>query len=263
MNKKVLDVVQSVLSAMNSDQVSTIGETLESEQVALAAQEVYEWMAIDMRPRSFERLGQLGALSDLAHPVLMQLEDGVTDITRLRYYSEQSDGSMQYKDVTYEPLDVFLDNQFKINTARDYVDTMTLDNGTIVPFYNDRDPTRYTVFDDNVVMFDAIDKSLDSTLQNNKTSVVTFSVPSWQMTDNWEIPFPDDLFPTYLQELKTTVFPEQKEIGASIHQHRGGVGRRRFNVLGSVTDGLNATDLPYRSHRRGYGRKNGTRPHKS
>ena len=82
----LLNMVQNILSAMSSDEVNSIADTVESMQVAQIIQNKYYDIVARGDLRLDEQLFQLTASDNLTIPTLMYLPTGVSRISWLQYY---------------------------------------------------------------------------------------------------------------------------------------------------------------------------------
>jgi hypothetical protein len=138
----VLEMVQSTLGAMDSDAVDTLGETIESEQVALVCKEVYQQIAVHLNVPQFKKLTQLNGLSDLSRATVMRLPNEFTDIAEIRYRRKLEDGSGRFRmdKIFYVEPDEFLERQLELDTTEAVVGENVLEGNVRVPYYNDRAP---------------------------------------------------------------------------------------------------------------------------
>lgn len=94
MKLTLLDMTQTILSAMSSDEVNSISDTAESMQVATIIRNKY----FDIRSRvdlpDHQQLFQLQPSIDPTSPVLMYIPQGISDVKWLKYFDANSlDGS--------------------------------------------------------------------------------------------------------------------------------------------------------------------------
>lgn len=82
----LLNMVQNILSAMSSDEVNSIGDTVESMQVALIIQNKYYDIVARGDLELDEQLFQLTPSDNLLTPTLMYVPAGVSRISWLQYY---------------------------------------------------------------------------------------------------------------------------------------------------------------------------------
>ena len=84
----LLDMVQNILSAMDSDYANSIGDSVEADQVATIVKETYFDLITNVLdiPEHKEIL-TLTALGDSSHPNYLQLPSDVFNIDYFRYNS--------------------------------------------------------------------------------------------------------------------------------------------------------------------------------
>ena len=200
MKLTLLDMVQDILSDLNSDAVNTIGETPESMQVANMVRRVY-FDLCSVRDWPFLRtLTALTGLGDTTRPTSMRMPEGMNKLLWVKY---------NRKECTWmEPKDF-----------SDMIGARSVQLGVVDPagYELTRDPIRWTSYDDDVIVFDAIDLAVDNTLYEAKSTVYGVMTPAWSHTDDFVPLLPDKMFPTLLADAKSTAFliekqtPNQKE----------------------------------------------------
>lgn len=87
MKYTLLDMTQSILSSMSSDEVNSIGDTTESLQVAEIIRQKYFDIINRVPLPDHEQLVQLDASLDDDSPVLMFVPNGIAGLTWLKYYN--------------------------------------------------------------------------------------------------------------------------------------------------------------------------------
>lgn len=87
MKYTLLDMTQSILSSMSSDEVNSIGDTTESMQVAEIIRQKYFDIINRVPLPEHEQPVQLDASLSADSPVLMFVPDGVAGLTWLKYYN--------------------------------------------------------------------------------------------------------------------------------------------------------------------------------
>jgi len=87
MKYTLLDMTQSILSSMSSDEVNSIGDTTESQQVAEIIRQKYFDIISRVPLPEMEQLVQLDPSLDATMPVLMYVPEGITDIAWMKYYN--------------------------------------------------------------------------------------------------------------------------------------------------------------------------------
>ena len=261
MRKTLLEIVQSTLGSMDSDAVDSIGDTIESEQVAITAQEQYLELATYQTIPQFEQLTQLVGMSDNTQATVMKLPEGATDIKDVRYKHTDIKGNTQFMDVCFLEKDEFLDMQLKLRISDPNVAENVFEGNIRVPYRNDRGPCYYTSFDDEHLVFDSIDTvvQLDDTLHNDNSLVIAYIIPEFELRDDFIPAVPDKLVPQYLNMIKEVNSYEQRQISNEVRTKRSERQGHRNRHFASITDGSDkGSSKPSGSGRYGRrGRDNG------
>jgi len=207
-DKSLLTIVQSTLASMDSDAVNHIGETQESEQIAMLAKEQYLKLATYQRVPQFEVLTQLIGLSDTDRATVMKIPDGATDIADVRYRHTRSDGKSIMREVSHVPRSNFLDTQLSLETGTSNISYNVLDDNIRVPYRTDRGPQCWTTFDDEYLVFDAIDRDVaqDVTLHNDASLVLAYIIPEFKLEDDFVPDLPTKLITQYMDAIKEIAF---------------------------------------------------------
>ena len=211
MKLSLLDMVQDVMSAMDSDNVNSIDDTVESAQVATIVREAY-FDLISQRDWPFLRTTfSLQGLADTDNPTHMLLEEGYSKIIWVKYNKH---------DVHYMDPKTFQDMIDQRIETPDVVDA----NGFLI----NQDPTYYTTFDDETVVFDGYDQDEDSTLQTSKSTCYGVMVPDWIHEDNFVPTLPAKMFSTLVAEAKSNAFLNLKQQANAKEERKAQRGRNIF-----------------------------------
>ena len=213
--RTLLDMVQDILSAMSSDEINSINDTVEALQVATIIKNVYYEMATNRNWPHQRRLMQLDAVSDLTHPNYLRIPSDVKEldnIVSIKYNKrKESDTRDRYDTVEYIYPDKFLDlTNDRVSSAND-ITVVTDFGGAILLIKNDTAPTYWTSFDDDYIVFDSYDAAIDNTLQNSKTQVVAYKQLEFSFTDSFIPDMPAEAFPALFNEAKSVAFIELKQ----------------------------------------------------
>jgi hypothetical protein len=200
----VLELVQDILTEMDSDKVDSISDTVESTSVATILKRVYSEMIDELELPSNSQLISLEGLANLLKPNYMRIPENVERVEWIKY-----------------------DNRIAVSAAKDYQDIRFLDPHTFVTYCNDRpstDTTNYQVvddaaglplvigrtdapafwtsFDDEYIVFDSYDVDVDSTLQTSKSMAQAYIRPVLLLLDETVPDLPENLFNVlYIQTL--------------------------------------------------------------
>jgi hypothetical protein len=236
----LLDITQNILSDMNSDEVNSITDTIESMQVAQIIKSTY-YNIIDGRdwPHLYQ-LFQLTPSGDSTKPTHMQIPENVVDVSWVKYdCKEFGDIKDKVRKMVYKKPEDFIELLDQRDSSISTIDEVIDVSGVHLNIYNDRAPTYYTSFDNETIIFDAYDIAVDTTLQNSKTACYGKLNPSWIMTDTFVPDLPTQSFSYLLNEAKSTAFllikemPNQKAEQHSITQRRR-QSQQAWNVAGGI-----------------------------
>lgn len=250
MKLTLLDMTQSILSSLDSDEVNSISDTTESLQVANIIKNTYFNIASRTHLPENTGLFQLDASTDDTIPVIMYKPSNVDKLIWIKYFDNsttvtgtnypshdintdieptvsQSTPDLNYKTLQILDITSFLTmvNQYDIN--EDEVEEYTL-NGIKFRYKNNSNPTYCAVLSDYYILFDSYDQTVDDTVQNSKTQCYGELIPSFKMEDNF-IPVLDDYqFPLLLNESKSLAFFELKQ---TAHQKAEQEAKRQWSSL--------------------------------
>ena len=257
MNKPaLLEIVQSTLGSLDSDAVSTIGETIESEQIAMIAKEQYYKIATYQHVPQFESLTQLVDLSDSTKATVMKIPENSIHIKNVRYRKTTDGGASYFEDIEYIERDDFLRSVLLLDVNSTEVGENVLDGNVRVPYRNDQDPTCWTTFDDEHLIFDAIKTGPGvQTMTNDNSLVIAYVIPEFLLTDDFIPDLPLSVYSQYMDQIKETASHEQKQTPSDVRtrdgerqQHRNRISINDYNssFKARATEG---------SHGRGQGRQ--------
>ena len=202
MKRTLLQIVQNILSDMDSEDVNSISDSIEAEQIASVVRDVYYNMVSTRMIPEHQELIRLVSLSNSARPTHFQVPESVKRIDFLRYNISTTNGT-EFKEIEYiEPL-VFL----ALNRDGDNVDTVYDVNGnTPILVRNNKMPDYYTSFDDLHIVMDSYDSNVDNILAESKTQALGHKVPDFSINDNFTPDLDEVLFPYLIAESKSTCF---------------------------------------------------------
>lgn len=207
MKKTLLEIVQSILNEMDSDEVSSITDTVESQQVAQVVQDCYYEMIANRNWPHTRKLIQLEAGGDLAKPNYLLLPERLKELNQFKY-EKQRNGDTKFilQDVHYKYPDEFLALTQSRNSDNSNVEEIIDFGGSKILTINDQPPTYWTSFDDVYIVTDSFDRSVDDTLKKSKTQAIAYIIPEWEQVDDFIPDLPIEAFPALLEEAKSTAF---------------------------------------------------------
>lgn len=212
----LLELTQTILASMDSDEVNSINDTVESYDIAILLRDLYYDIAVELNLTAHETLFELTASGDSSQPVLMYLPDNVAEVNWIKYNNQLStETNSNYITVEFMPFEDF----FKMQSG--YVfDTSNV--GEMVFCMNDEDfeimyktnafPTKFTSIGNNTLLFDAINEDEDTTLNKAKTMCGGLIYPTFTLEDSFIPELDVAQFPYYRNKAKMRAFAEKKQV---------------------------------------------------
>ena len=202
MKRTLLQIVQNILSDMDSEDVNSISDSIEAEQIASVVRDVYYNMVSTRMIPEHQELVKLVSLSNSARPTHFQVPDSVKRIDFIRY-NVSTTSDTEFKEIQYiEPLLFLTLHQDGANVTTVY----DVNGNTPLLIRNDQMPTYYTSFDDLHIVMDSYKSDTDQILAENKTQALGHKIPTFTISDNFTPDLDKVLFPYLLAEPKSTCF---------------------------------------------------------
>lgn len=204
MKMTLLEMVQDILSDMDSDEVNSINDTTESEQVANIIKSTYFAMMATRNWPHLKKGIELVASGNDAYPTHMSVPDTLKELCFVNYNkAKQGETRKRYEEIRWIEPDDFLRKTNQRNSDEDNIDVIVDCSGVELLIRNDLAPSYYTSFDDKHLVFDSYDKLTEDTLQSSKVQAQAYVLPDWQQDDDF-VPFlPDEAFILLLEESKS------------------------------------------------------------
>jgi hypothetical protein len=232
MRYTLLELTQRILESMDSDEVSSIDDTVESLAVAHIVKECYFNLVGKLDFPEQEDIFQLTGSGDSTKPCVMYLPQDVLDLNRVKYNSSTVGDPVWY-DLQYQTLDQYLDQMSSLDIDDDNVGAMTLvENGQTFTFKyrNDQLPNFYTSFNDRTILFDSYSATANTTLVGTKTMCYGAVEPTFTMEDTHTPDLDPRQFDLLLNAAKAQAFVELKQIQnpkAEIKERKGEINAQR------------------------------------
>jgi len=214
-------------SDMDSDEVNSISDTTEALQVVQIIKSTYEdLMTRKFRPhlKTLFKLDSTGSST----PSHLKLPENVMELQMFNYDSKTStQTNVNYKPIVYMEVIDFLLYTNNRNTDNSSVDLITDPSGTKIKIVNDTAPQYWTSFDDEYLVCDSYDSTIESNLQNSKTQLVGYREPSLILTDGTIPDLPSESFPFLLSEAKKHCLVKLKQVDINDPAYREEAARSR------------------------------------
>jgi len=212
LKKTLLEAVQSILSDMDSDEVNSYDDTVESLQVANILKNSYFYLlSMNEWPENKE-LFTLEGLGDTDQPSHMKVPTDVMRVDWLRYDVQTATNTkVRYTDINYLGPEDFINYVSSRDSSESEVQQVLQDTSIKLLIRNDHAPTYWTSFDDEHIVFDSFDSAVDTTLQQSKSLAFGLKLPTFTLDDSFTPDMDEHLFPLWENEAKSQAFLELKQ----------------------------------------------------
>jgi len=220
MKVTLLKIVQDILSAMDSDEVNSIGDTVESRQVATVVETVYNNIVARTEFPEQHELVELKASGDPAKPNLMYVPNSLDNVEWVKYNSLTTDKG--FSDLKFLPTTEFLERMYSLGrTYRDDPEVQSYsymkdDNSIEIYYKNNVDPSYFTFIHGVGVLFDAVDTTVADTLMKTRALAYGRRSFSFDLSDDFVPPLDSLHFNILYQEAKALAFAELKQTSHAI-----------------------------------------------
>lgn len=209
----LLEIVVDILNDIDGDEVNSINDTVEAQQIAQVISTTYFNIMENGRDwPHLEKMFQLEAAT-AAKPVYMKLPDNIQEVKWVKYNKRTStDTADKMALVVYKTPAEFmalLDGRVSDATT---IDTISDDSGVSMNILNNTAPTYYTSFDNEYLVFDSYDSVVDTTnMVASKTQCFGKRSPTFTISDTAIPDLPGHMFQYLLAEAKATCFINYKQ----------------------------------------------------
>jgi hypothetical protein len=238
--RTLLEMTQNILNDLDSDEVNTIDDTIEAQQVANIIKTCYMEMISNRNWPHLKKLTQFEAAGDLSLPNYLLVPNGLKELITFHYDKRKvGDTRSRLEEVKYKTPEVFLRIVSARNSDLDNVIEVEDPSGSLILVFNDQAPNFWTTFDDTYIICDAYNAALDDTLKKAKTQCLAYIEKPWVHTDNAIPDLPDDAFSALEEEAKSTAFINLKQVANQKAEQKAGrqnrwLARKAWRVNGGI-----------------------------
>lgn len=198
----LLDMVQNIIESLGSEPVNSITDTDEAFQIATYVKDTYNNLLTNRDIPDFETLVSMVPYSDNTLPTFIKYPEGIKHMKAI-WYNVETD-HVHYKEILFIcPEDFLRRCNYGIDNT---VEVLEPFSGTTLYIKNNTDPSYWTTFDNETIIFDAFDKDKDDTIQASKLRALGSMYPDFKMEDTFVPHLHGMYFPMLLAEAKATSF---------------------------------------------------------
>ena len=241
MKYTLLEIVQEILSDMDSDEVNSIDDTVESQQVASIVRSAYMALMSNRNWAHLRKLVNLVNSTTPAQPTHMYLESPIKEMVYVNYNCVKPDQPSRriYQTMKWLEPDAFLRRQNSLNSDLVNVDVIQDPTGIELLIRNDKNPEYFTSFDDNALVFDSYLASVESTIQSSKVQACAYVMPTWTHLDDAVPDLPDEAFTLLIEEAKSRAMLRLKQVAdqkseQEARRQNQWLSRKQWRVNGGV-----------------------------
>ena len=168
----LLQMVQEILEAIDENPVNDISDTPAASKVSKIVRQVYDQEFAYGDWPHLRYIGQLTGLGDVTKPTVLKIPDAVARLEEVRYKYTDDNGNLRHPVITHiEDPQEFLDLVMSRTSSDSEVETCIVPSVDTVSVlvYNDRQPKYWTTFDDEYIVMDAYDSTVEASLQGANT----------------------------------------------------------------------------------------------
>lgn len=222
------EMVDDILSDLDSDPVTNYDDTVESQQVAQILKTTY-FNIIDGRdwPHLYQhfRLVETGAST----PTHMTLANDVMNVNYIKYNVKELTGVKdKYTEMQWLSPKEFMNLLDLRDSSASNIDVIT-SNNIFFNIHNDRPPNYYTTFDEDVIVFDAFDSAVETFLKTAKNQCYGKIYPTVTLSDGMYFDLPTEAFSYLLNEAKSIAFLTLKQTQNPKAEQHSVTQRRRMS----------------------------------
>lgn len=206
----VLDMVQDILSSMDSDEVNSISDTVESWQVANAVKTTYYEIIGGLDVPSLQRLQKLDACLDPSRPNYLKIPENVKNFEWIKYDYRTND-QPDYRVLVYLEPEEFVWELEKRNNLTTNITVVDDYSGARLQIFNNQMPYYWTSFDNDHICFDGFDNTKEATLEQTFSLTLAQVLPEFRLEDSFVPSLDGDSFPLLLAEAKSYCWTNYKQ----------------------------------------------------
>ena len=229
-----------MLSEINSDNVNSIDDTVESQRAALLLKTVYYEIISQRTWPDDKKLIALDSTGDNTKPNYLKLPENIQELEWVRYNrTRQGETRSFWETVTYQDPYDFINRANSQDATQDNVDEITDWNGTTILVRNDLNPTYWTSFDDTYLVFDSYNSATDTTLQSSKSQAFARLEPTINLVDNFVVDLPTEAFSMLIAILKNRAYLALKDtfnalVDREETRQRNRMSRKSWQAKGGI-----------------------------
>lgn len=239
MKYTLLELTQAILSSMDSDEINSINDTVESQQVVEVIKTVYDDIISRGGLQSNKTLFNLMPSNDVTKPTLMYKPDTIDRIEWIKYNGIlNGDVTPLWEELRFMPPGDFVEYMQNLDPSQSDVGSFNyVAEGSVITFAykNNSSPKYYTTIDDTVMIFDSYDNTVSTTLEASKTIAFGPRCTAFEAVDSFVPALQPNQSALLLNEAKSLAWSELKQTG---HAKAEQMAKRNWRHLQKTRVGI-------------------------
>ncbi len=213
--RTLLDMTQGILRSLKLDEVNSITSTDDAVDVSYVIRDTYfDLLTNRLIPEHYE-LSSFTSLADSTKPTILLMPDNMETLDWVKYDKRASatDTRLRFEDVAYMTPEQFIlmsNGRDSTDTTNNGTSTLPTSGKTII-YKKLVNPEYWTSFDDEYIVFDGVDTTIDSTLQESKLQCYGKVEPVFTIADAFIPDLDTNLFPLLYNTAKAVASLEMKK----------------------------------------------------
>jgi hypothetical protein len=236
----LLEMVNNIANDMDSENVNSVTDTVESEQIAQIIRTSYFDI---ISHREWPHLTRLVTLTPVGNtqPTHMTCSDDIQHVHWVKYNIRELTGTRdEWREMTYLTPSTFIDLVLLRDSSQSNVVTVVHDTNINLYILSDVPPTWYTSFDDHTIVMDAYDAAGAGITYLEKAKVMCMAYvhptySSFTMLDDFTPDLPAKAFPYLLAEAKSACFNALRQVANAKEEqksrrHRSYLSQEKYRI---------------------------------
>ena len=211
----LLEIVQRIAEYIDAGTVNSITDTRESMQIAkIVSETYYDLLLRNEIAVEYNFYKPDSIVEPTTKPNYFKLKQPAITINSVRYKNETTD---KYTELCYVTPEEFISSRINLSKTfnKDTNEPQWIDvtdfSGVEYRIQNNKHPSYYTILNDEYIVVDSFDLSVEDTIQESKVIIYGKFMPSFVLEDDF-IPNINTIhFPTLLSMSKIAAGAELKE----------------------------------------------------
>lgn len=205
-----IDLLRQILAEIESDEVNSLLDTVESEQITLVIYRIYKSIAATHNLEHLKRF--VIPFPEPGTPTFFELPSEVNNISWIKHNNRVIGGPANYTTLYFRPSEVFMRVLAGRDSSAGNVTTVVKD-GIPYNIYTDRHPRYFTVLNKTKLLFDSYMSSLDvAGIDVNNLQIYGQLDPVIEIDDNYEFDMPSDIMTYFVNECISYAYTVIKQL---------------------------------------------------